>query len=90
MFELGKYSKELHKKVGEEVIKNKIDILIASGENSKYIDNSIAAKDIAKVHEEKFKSGIEVGDTSNIEVPEQKNIQTVERKEKVPTDIERG
>ena len=37
MFELGKYSKELHKKVGEEVIKNKIDILICSGTNSKYI-----------------------------------------------------
>lgn len=34
MFELGKYSKELHKKVGEEVIKNKIDILICSGTNS--------------------------------------------------------
>lgn len=37
MFELGKYSKELHKKVGEEVIKNNIDILICSGTNSKYI-----------------------------------------------------
>ena len=37
MFELGEYSKELHKKVGEEVIKNKIDILICSGNNSKYI-----------------------------------------------------
>ena len=71
------------------------EIIANKRENSKYIDNSIAAKDIAKVHEEKskkekFKSGIEVGDTSNIEVPEQKNIQTVERKEKVPTDIERG
>ena len=30
MFELGKYSKELHKKVGEEVIKNKIDIVIST------------------------------------------------------------
>lgn len=71
------------------------EIIANKRENSKYIDNSIVAKDIAKVHEEKLKkeklkSGIEVGDTSNIEVPEQKNIQTVERKEKVPTDIERG
>ncbi|MBR3255835.1 MAG: UDP-N-acetylmuramoyl-tripeptide--D-alanyl-D-alanine ligase [Clostridia bacterium] len=37
MFELGNYAKELHKKVGSEVEKNKIDILICAGENSKYI-----------------------------------------------------
>lgn len=37
MFELGDYSKELHEKVGEEVVKNKIDILVACGENAKNI-----------------------------------------------------
>ncbi len=37
MFELGDFSTDLHKKVGEEVAKNKIDILIASGEYSKNI-----------------------------------------------------
>ena len=37
MFELGDFAKELHEKVGEEVVKNKIDILIAAGENSKYM-----------------------------------------------------
>ena len=37
MFELGEYSKELHKKVGKEVVKNSIDILICLGENAKYI-----------------------------------------------------
>lgn len=37
MFELGDYSKELHSKVGEEVVKNQIDILICAGENAKYI-----------------------------------------------------
>ena len=37
MFELGEFSKELHEKVGKEVVKNNIDILICSGENSKYI-----------------------------------------------------
>ena len=40
MFELGDYAIELHKKVGEEVVKNKIDILICSGENAKYIYES--------------------------------------------------
>lgn len=37
MFELGEFSKELHEKVGEEVSKNNIDILICSGQSSKYI-----------------------------------------------------
>ncbi len=37
MFELGEYSIELHRKVGEEVAKNNIDILLCAGENSKYI-----------------------------------------------------
>ena len=34
---MGKFSKELHEKVGEETYKNKIDILICSGNNAKYI-----------------------------------------------------
>ena len=37
MFELGEYADELHKKVGEQVAKNNIDVLICSGEKSKYI-----------------------------------------------------
>lgn len=37
MFELGDFSKELHEKVGIEVAKNNIDILVCVGENSKYI-----------------------------------------------------
>ncbi len=37
MFELGDYSKKLHKMVGDEVYKNNIDILICSGEDSRYI-----------------------------------------------------
>ena len=37
MFELGEFSKELHEKVGKEVVKNNIDILICCGENAKYI-----------------------------------------------------
>ena len=43
MLELGDFSKSLHEKVGEEVAKNKIDILITVGE---------MAKDIAKAAEE--------------------------------------
>ena len=40
MLELGKYAKELHEKVGEEVEKQNIDILICSGENAKYIEEA--------------------------------------------------
>ena len=40
MFELGEYSKELHEKVGVEVAKNNIDMLICCGENAKYIVES--------------------------------------------------
>ena len=37
MLELGDFSKELHKKVGEEVKKNEIDTLICIGEEAKNI-----------------------------------------------------
>ena len=37
MFELGDYSADLHRKVGDEVVKNNIDILVCAGENAKLI-----------------------------------------------------
>ena len=37
MLELGEFEKELHEKVGEEVAKNKIDILITVGKAAKHI-----------------------------------------------------
>ena len=48
MFELGKYAEELHKKVGKEIEKNKIDILICCGENSKNIIKEV--KESCKVY----------------------------------------
>ncbi len=39
MLELGEYSKELHEKVGEEIIKSNIDLLITVGEEAKNIAN---------------------------------------------------
>lgn len=41
MFELGEYSEKLHKQVGEEIIKNNVDVLICCGNNSKYIINTV-------------------------------------------------
>ena len=40
MLELGEYAKDLHEKVGEEVYKNRIDILITVGENARYISEN--------------------------------------------------
>ncbi len=37
ILEIGEYGEEIHKKVGEEVYKNNIDILITVGKNAKYI-----------------------------------------------------
>lgn len=48
MFELGEYSKELHEKVGAEVAKNKIDMLVCCGENAKYIVESAENNGMAK------------------------------------------
>lgn len=41
MLELGIFSEDLHKQVGEEVAKNKIDILITVGKYSKYIAEKV-------------------------------------------------
>lgn len=48
MFELGEYSKKLHKEVGKQVYKNNINILLCSGENSKYIVKQAEAEGMSK------------------------------------------
>ena len=62
MLELGEYSKELHEKVGEEVAKNNINILITVGDE---------AKNIAKMAKEKIQTVIECN--TNEEAIEQLN-----------------
>jgi len=67
MLELGGFSKEMHEKVGEEVYKNKIDILITVGKYS---------KDIArKALEQGFgKKNVFVCDNNNDAINNLKNI----------------
>ena len=48
MLELGKFSKEIHEKIGLEVINNKVDILITVGIESKYIEKEAIKKGFAK------------------------------------------
>ena len=51
MLELGEFSKEMHTKVGEEVIKNKIDILITVGVEAKNIaDEAKKSKNNIKIY----------------------------------------
>lgn len=49
MLELGEYSKELHQKVGEEVAKNNIDILICRGEYAKDIEKGVSINNKTQV-----------------------------------------
>ncbi len=49
MLELGKYSKELHEKVGNIVAENKIDMLICVGDESKNIAKSAEEKGIKNI-----------------------------------------
>ena len=48
MLELGEFSKNLHEKVGEEIVKNNIDILITVGELAKDIANKALSEGISK------------------------------------------
>lgn len=48
MLELGEYSKQLHEKVGEEVYKNQIDLLICVGEEAKNIAEKAKQKGMSE------------------------------------------
>ena len=39
VLELGKFSKQMHDKIGEEVVKNQIDVLITVGKEAENISN---------------------------------------------------
>ena len=51
MLELGEYSENLHRKVGEEVVKNKVDILLTIGENSRAIADEAKKQGMKEVYE---------------------------------------
>ena len=44
VLELGKFSQEMHQKIGEEVIKNNVDILITVGKEAKIIAGTVKSK----------------------------------------------
>lgn len=53
MLELGEYSEELHRKVGELVAKNKIDILFTVGDFATYIAQEARNGNVKEVYESK-------------------------------------
>lgn len=48
MLNLGEFSEELHRKIGNEVVQDKIDILIYQGEEAKFIAEEAINKGMAK------------------------------------------
>lgn len=48
MLELGEFSKELHERVGAEVAKNKVDVLVIVGKEAKYIASAAEKNGIRK------------------------------------------
>lgn len=50
MLELGEFAKELHQKVGEEVVKNDVDILITVGEYAKEIANKAQELNMKEIY----------------------------------------
>ncbi len=60
MLELGDYSQKLHEQVGKEVAKNKIDILIGSGDYAKYIIESAKANGMSEDMVHYFKNSQEI------------------------------
>ena len=59
MLELGKYSQEIHTKVGQEIKNNNIDILITVGEESKYIEKEAINDGFIKENTYHFKNAEE-------------------------------
>lgn len=57
MLELGEYSEKLHRKVGEEVSKNNIDILCVVGEDAKYIADEAELLGVKEIY--KFRTNEE-------------------------------
>lgn len=49
MLELGEFAQELHEKVGEEVAKNNIDVLVTVGANAKFISQKAQALGVKEV-----------------------------------------
>lgn len=70
MLELGEFTKELHEKVGQEVVKNKIDLLITVGEYAKDIAKKAKKMGLQKIYifenieeaEQFLKNNIKEGD----------------------------
>ena len=60
MLELGEFSYELHKKVGEEILENKIDILVTVGEMGKVISDTVIQKNKNVFHCNTNKQAVEV------------------------------
>ena len=60
MLELGEFSQQLHEKVGEEIIKNKIDVLVTVGKMGKIISKKAKNENIEVYECEENKDAIDI------------------------------
>lgn len=49
ILEMGEFAKDAHYKIGEEVAKNKVDVLLTAGENAKFIAKAAKANGVPEV-----------------------------------------
>ena len=47
--EMGDFAKDAHYKIGEEVAKNRVDVLLTAGKNAKFIAEAARANGVAEV-----------------------------------------
>ena len=62
MLELGEYAESGHRKVGEAIVENKIDILVAVGEQTRYIGDQAEKLGMSRKNIFNFNSSLEAGD----------------------------
>lgn len=58
MLELGKYTKELHEKVAQELIDNNIDAIISIGKEMEFLHNYLENKNISNIYHLDNKDGL--------------------------------
>ena len=62
VLELGEFSKKMHEKIGEEVLKNKVDVLITVGKEAENISNKALAMGMKADNVYKFERNNEASD----------------------------
>ncbi len=91
MLELGDYSKQMHEKVGSEVVKNNIDMLITVGKEATYIAKQAKQEGMSQIYEfgsveeaiQKIQETGEVGDAILVKASHSMNFEKIVKQMKM-------